>query len=173
MAMSKADPSAKLRIVHVFRAPLGGLFRHVVDLAFEQLSRGHEVGMFFDSSASNSALEAGMRRLGPLPLGVVTRPITRDPSPRDFAGIAACHAFLTRVGADVAHGHGSKGGLYARAPGLLNPAVGPIRAYTPHGGSFNYKPGTNVNRAYMGVRARSVSRDRRVAVRKRLHRRAL
>ena len=89
MVMSKADPSSKLRIVHVFRAPLGGLFRHVVDLAFEQLSRGHEVGMFFDSSASNSALEAGMRRLGPLPLGVMTRPITRDPSPRYFAGIAA------------------------------------------------------------------------------------
>jgi glycosyltransferase involved in cell wall biosynthesis len=151
MPFSKADPSAKLRIVHVFRAPLGGLFRHVVDLASEQLARGHEVGMFFDSRANNPVLEAAMRRLGPLPLGVQTRPIPRDPSPRDFAGIAACHAFLTRVGADVAHGHGSKGGLYARAPGLLNPTAGPIRAYTPHGGSFNYRPGTTLNRAYMGV----------------------
>ena len=39
----------KLRIAHVFRAPLGGLFRHVVDLASEQAARGHEVGVFFDS----------------------------------------------------------------------------------------------------------------------------
>ena len=48
---------------------------------------------------------------------------------------------MKRVGEvkpDVVHGHGSKGGLYARLPGLLRPAQGPIRAYTPHGGSFNY-----------------------------------
>jgi hypothetical protein len=38
-----------LRIAHVFRAPLGGLFRHVIDLAIEQAARGHEVGVFFDS----------------------------------------------------------------------------------------------------------------------------
>ena len=30
----------KLKIVHVLRAPLGGLFRHVLDLANGQIARG-------------------------------------------------------------------------------------------------------------------------------------
>ncbi len=28
---------------------------------------------------------------------------------------------------------------------------GPVRAYTPHGGSLNYKPGTPIHRLYMGI----------------------
>ena len=52
---------------------------------------------------------------------------------------------------DVVHGHGSKGGLYARLPGLLRPGSGPVRAYTPHGGSFNYKPGSLMHRAFMAT----------------------
>ena len=39
-----------LKIVHVLRAPLGGLFRHVVDLTREQTARGHHVGLICDSS---------------------------------------------------------------------------------------------------------------------------
>ena len=36
---SYATNDRKLRILHVLRAPLGGLFRHVVDLAREQAAR--------------------------------------------------------------------------------------------------------------------------------------
>ena len=32
-----------LNILHVLRAPVGGLFRHVVDLARGQIARGHRV----------------------------------------------------------------------------------------------------------------------------------
>ena len=35
--------SNALRVVHVFRAPLGGLFRHVIDLSVEQAKRGLDV----------------------------------------------------------------------------------------------------------------------------------
>ena len=151
MSSTESDAKGGLRIVHVFRAPLGGLFRHVVDLAREQASRGHAVGMFFDSGVDAPSVDAALASIPALSLGVLRRPITRNPSHRDIAGIAACHEFLRKVAADVAHGHGSKGGLYARAPGLLNPGAGPIRAYTPHGGSFNYAPGTGLHRVYMGV----------------------
>jgi hypothetical protein len=51
------DASA-LRIVHVFRAPLGGLFRHVVDLCVEQASRGHQVGLFFDQGGDEPRVRA-------------------------------------------------------------------------------------------------------------------
>ena len=141
-------PASKLRIVHVFRAPLGGLFRHVVDLAAEQSARGHDVGMFFDRGGRCPRVEAALARIGELKLGAATAPIRRDPGFADLTAFARFSAFLRRANPDVVHGHGSKGGAYARASALINPGVA-VRAYTPHGGSFNYRPGSALNRAYM------------------------
>ena len=64
-------------------------------------------------------------------------------------------ASLTRVyremRPDVLHAHGSKGGLYGRVVTVPSRDRSTIRAYTPHGGSFNYKPGSAMHRAYMAV----------------------
>ena len=38
-----------MKILHVFRTPVGGLFRHVRDLARGQSNLGHEVGIICDS----------------------------------------------------------------------------------------------------------------------------
>ena len=44
-------PSAPpLKILHILRAPLGGLFRHVLDVARGQAERGHRVGLIVDST---------------------------------------------------------------------------------------------------------------------------
>src|ERR1700722_20913600 len=43
------SPPAKLKIVHVVRAPIGGIFRHIVDLADAQAKAGHDVGIICDS----------------------------------------------------------------------------------------------------------------------------
>lgn len=37
-----------LNILHVLRAPVGGLFRHVLDLTHGQVARGHRVGIVAD-----------------------------------------------------------------------------------------------------------------------------
>ena len=47
--MSSATPAAALKILHVLRAPVGGLFRHVLDVADGQIARGHHVGIVADS----------------------------------------------------------------------------------------------------------------------------
>ncbi|HYA74367.1 MAG TPA: glycosyltransferase [Roseiarcus sp.] len=149
MAATSEARTDKLRIVHVFRAPLGGLFRHVVDLAAEQSARGHEVGMFFDRGGLCERVEAALAHIpGGLKLGAGTASIHRNPGISDVLAMARFVAWLRRVKPDVVHGHGSKGGVYARASGLGR-SGGPIRAYTPHGGSFNYRPGSALHRAYM------------------------
>ncbi len=151
-ALNEADPNP-LRIVHVFRAPLGGLFRHVVDLAAEQTARGHDVGMFFDSGADCERVRAALEQIpGGLRLGVETAPIRRNPGLSDLAALARLSAFLRRTDPDVVHGHGSKGGVYARFSRLAGRNAA-IRAYTPHGGSFNYRPGSLLHRAYMTAEA--------------------
>ena len=49
--------ATSLRIVHCFRAPVGGVFRHVRDLAVAQAAAGHQVGFICDST-TGGALEA-------------------------------------------------------------------------------------------------------------------
>jgi glycosyltransferase involved in cell wall biosynthesis len=141
-----------LRILHIFRAPLGGLFRHVMDVARGQVARGHDVGIFCDSTTGGTRADDALEELRPhLSLGVTRVPIRRAIHP--FDGTALLR--LTRVYRDlkpnVLHGHGSKGGAFARlvvSPDLDRKAV---RIYTPHGGSFNYHPGTMAHRVFMSA----------------------
>nr|WP_232629807.1 glycosyltransferase family 4 protein [Methylobacterium sp. Leaf118] len=137
-------------MLHVFRAPVGGLFRHVVDLARIQAAAGHEVGIVCDASTGGERAERAFEGLRPsLALGVVRLPMHRNPHPADLLALRAVRARVRETGATVLHGHGAKGGVFARLCPL--PGESPIRAYTPHGGSYNYRPGTPLHRLYMGV----------------------
>ena len=143
-------PSEKLRIAHVFRAPLGGLFRHVIDLASEQAARGHDIGLFFDSGARSERVDQAIARIpgGPR-LGVATCAISRDPGLGDIAAFSRFSAWLRQIRPDVVHGHGSKGGVLARMSAFARVPGNPIRAYTPHGGSFNYRRGAASHSVFM------------------------
>ena len=142
----------KLRVLHVLRAPLGGLFRHVLDLTREQVARGHAVGLVVDSLTGGEAAANNLAALEPiLELGIKRMPMPRKPHLRDaFNAVrVAAHARSLRI--DVMHGHGSKGGLYARLPGFAARRGVPIRCYTPHGGSFNHVAPPLVQALYMNV----------------------
>ena len=54
-----------LSILHVFRTPIGGLFRHVSDLSREQARRGHRVGIIADSSTGGARADEVFRELAP------------------------------------------------------------------------------------------------------------
>ena len=124
-------PTGKLKIAHVFRAPLGGLFRHVVDLAGEQAARGHDVGMFFDGGGVCARVERALSgTTGGLTLGVQTAPIKRNPGPSDLTALVRLCAWLAEIEPDVVHGHGSKGGALARLSRLAGFAPAAARAYT-------------------------------------------
>lgn len=145
----------RLRIMHVMRSPVGGLFRHVVDLARAQAERGHEVGIIADSSTGGARADAALCALeAELALGVIRLPMRRLPDWRDPIIAFRVAAALGRLAPDVVHGHGAKGGLYARLPALLSGAErdrAVVRAYTPHGGSLHYKPDALLHRLYLRV----------------------
>ncbi|MDT2022439.1 glycosyltransferase family 4 protein [Methylocella sp. CPCC 101449] len=151
--MLEAPPSDdRLKIIHVFRAPLGGLFRHVLDLTRAQIERGHHVGIICDSLTGGDRTDSVLAELAPrLDLGLVRLPMRRNPHPTDIGNLARIRKLMRHLQPDVIHGHGSKGGLYARLPGFLPGAAPAIRAYTPHGGSFNYRPGSYLHRIYMAT----------------------
>ena len=54
-----------LNVLHVLRAPVGGLFRHVLDLARGQIAHGHRVGFIADASTGGAWAEESLARLAP------------------------------------------------------------------------------------------------------------
>lgn len=153
MIASNTGPSGAepiQRILHVFRAPVGGLFRHVADLARLQSAAGHRVGIVCDATTGGDRAARALADLAPsLALGVRRVPMRRNPHPGDLAALAAVARRAETAGATVLHGHGAKGGLYARLAPVHGERV--LRAYTPHGGSYNYRPGSLLHRAYMAA----------------------
>src|SRR5271156_342473 len=129
-----------LKIVHILRAPFGGLFRHVVDVTQGQIERGHRVGLICDSATGGARAEAVLAELAPrLALGIERVSITRELDPRDIYALLRVSRRINALMPDVLHGHGAKCAALAR---LTPSAPNAIRAYTPHGGSLVYCPGT-------------------------------
>jgi glycosyltransferase involved in cell wall biosynthesis len=125
-----------MKIIHVFRAPIGGLFRHVRDLARGQTEIGHEVGIICDSTTGGAYATQLLKELEPhCSLGIVRHPISRMPGFGDLAGAMAATKIAKRLQPDVLHGHGAKGGVYARLAGYW---IGKRSFYTPHGGSLHH-----------------------------------
>ncbi len=139
--MARADSgAASLKIVHILRAPLGGLFRHVFDVARGQAERGHRVGLIVDSMTGGERAAALLAQLTPhLALGLERVPIARELGPSDMPALRAISRRIALLAPDVLHGHGAKGAALAR---LTPNAPRAIRVYTPHGGSLVYSPGT-------------------------------
>lgn len=146
-----AGQQPALRILHIFRAPVGGLFRHVQDLASAQAAAGHAVGLACDIGGGPRADAALARLLPHLALGIVRWPIQRDPGPADLSLIGRAWRHIRAIGPDVVHGHGAKGGLAARAARSLGLDRGYVTAYTPHGGSLYFGRGVPGHRLYSAV----------------------
>lgn len=139
MPKSPALAAAKpLRVLHILRAPLGGLFRHVCDLAEGQNRAGLEVGVVVGDEPRDLVSAARLRALSAVcALGVRQLPMNRLPGIGDATNLLRIGARAGLLQADIIHGHGAKGGAYAR---LLPYSVGGFRVYTPHGGSLHYDP---------------------------------
>ena len=102
-----------MKILHVFRTPVGGLFRHVRDLARGQSELGHEVGIICDASTGGSVAIDLLQSTAPhCSLGIERIQISRLPGFGDVSAAAAIKSHTRKLGVDIIHGHGAKGGLY-------------------------------------------------------------
>jgi glycosyltransferase involved in cell wall biosynthesis len=135
-----------LRILHVVRAPVGGIIRHILDVANGQIERGHHVGIVADSLTGGARADAALAEIGPrLKLGVHRVAIRREPRFADFMVWAHIAGLIRKLKPDVVHGHGAKAGAYVRLRGRSSKV---IRVYTPHGGSLHYPLDTWKGRFY-------------------------
>lgn len=124
------------RVLLITRAPVGGLWRHILDLTDGLLERGFELGLVVDSLRASDSVKGVLKRFEPkLALGVHSLDIPRVPGIGDVRVARHCRKLIKELKPDIVHGHGAKGGLHARLAAWGTPAKS---FYTPHGGSLHY-----------------------------------
>jgi glycosyltransferase involved in cell wall biosynthesis len=136
--------------LHCLRAPVGGLFRHVHDLALAQAALGAEVGIVCDSRTEGDPVAMG-RLADNCVLGLTRIPMSRQIGFGDWRVTGKVTKVARKLGVDVLHGHGAKGGAYARLAGrrLKRRGLTTKSVYTPHGGSLHYSQSSPLGRFYV------------------------
>jgi glycosyltransferase involved in cell wall biosynthesis len=135
------------KVLLIAGAFAGGIGKHVLDvivglhqsfglsLAYSTLDTDND---FVNRIAAVRKM-IGSDRLLPLK-------IRKGPSLTDPLNVIALIRFIKSNGISVVHGHGAKGGAYARIVTLFCPEVRAI--YTPHGGAVHSMHGVFGNRIY-------------------------
>lgn len=140
-----------MRIVHCVRSPIGGIFRHIRDLAICQSEAGHDVGLVCDSNTGSAFDNQLLEELKPkLSLGLARFPMQRQLTVQDLTATVSLYRHIRDLEPDILHGHGAKGGAYARLIGTVLRLRGQktARVYCPHGGSLHYDPNRFEGRVY-------------------------
>jgi glycosyltransferase involved in cell wall biosynthesis len=138
-----------LRILHAVRAPVGGIIRHILDLAAGQADRGHQVGIVADSLTGGDRAAAALEAIAPkMALGVYRMAMRRAPHPADVFAIPKFAHLVRALDPTILHGHGAKAGALVR---LAPVGKDIVRVYTPHGGVLHYSPSTAKGALYASV----------------------
>ena len=139
-----------MRILQVLRAPVGGLFRHVADLTRELAARGHSVGIVVDTLANDAQTEHLLEALGAhASLGIHRFAMPRLFGKGDLTTPFAVSRLARKLDADIIHGHGAKGGFYARL--ALYGRTKANAFYTPHGGVLHYSASSSSGRLFHSI----------------------
>lgn len=124
------------------------------DLTEAQVEAGHSVGIICDASTGGAHEDRLFEAIEPmLALGIRRTPMQRHIGPGDIAAGWRTYRIIKELQPDVLHGHGAKGGTYARAFGsLLRVSRSRVaRLYSPHGGSLHYDERTTMGKLFFGL----------------------
>lgn len=135
------------RVIQLLRAPVGGLFRHASDLIRAQHKLGLKLGLICDSTNADSHAARMLAELEPAcELGIYHVPMDRSLGLSDVKTLIELAKICSNLRPDIIHGHGAKGGAYAR---LVANHIGAKSIYTPHGGSLHFSARSPVGFVYL------------------------
>lgn len=121
---------------------------------------GHSIGIICDSRTGGDAAAARLEGLQEFcELGVERVGMSRQLGPHDLSAYRAVRRMADKTGAEILHGHGAKGGAYARlaARSLKRRGRLLLAFYTPHGGSLHYDESTFAGRVFLALERRLAS----------------
>ncbi|PIK14701.1 glycosyltransferase [Halobacteriovorax sp. JY17] len=134
----------KRRVVQIVRSPVGGIRKHILSI-IEGLGDEFEMFLITDISDADKRYFEDIERKSNKCLKVFNLKILDQPGFRDLLNIYKILQIVKLISPNVLHGHGAKGGLYARVVGFL---LGVKVIYTAHGGSIHDMHGKIKNRIY-------------------------
>jgi glycosyltransferase involved in cell wall biosynthesis len=126
----------------------------VRDLTDAQIAAGHSVGIVCDSTTGGEFEERLFNEMGDkLALGIHRTPMQRHIGLGDIASAWRTYKIIKELQPNILHGHGAKGGAYARLFGsLLRVSRFRVaRLYSPHGGSLHYDEGTLTGKTFFTI----------------------
>lgn len=126
-------------VVQILRAPIGGIRKHVFDI-LEYVSTKTAQQIFITNTIDSDTELPNYKNLTTYNITINDRPELRD-----ITNIVKIYKILKIQNIDIIHGHGAKGGIYARVLSLL---LNTKCIYTPHGGSLHRVYGKIKNKIY-------------------------
>ena len=121
----------KIHVLQVVGDPVGGIRKHVHSI-IEGLEKTEFVQSYAYSAISvDSKFELDLETLTPRLDRVIPLLVKKRPGLRDLVNVYILVKYVRMAKVDIIHGHGAKGGLYAR---IVGRACHIKSVYTPHGG---------------------------------------
>lgn len=120
-------------VLHIAGAPAGGIRRHIHAILFGLKDTRQSYACSF--SDGDSLFHRELPLLERTLDGRVLRlNVKKRPAFSDFSNLLRLRAFVIKNNVTIVHGHGAKGGAYAR---LLKTLCDVKSVYTPHGGAVH------------------------------------
>ena len=123
----------RIHILQIVGSQVGGIRKHIHSILLNLDAGDFKFSYAYSTVTCDAKFHADLetmvsrREIGLLPLV-----INRQPSPLDVVNLLKIGRYLAQSDVDILHGHGAKGGLYAR---ILGGLFGLKTIYTPHGGT--------------------------------------
>jgi len=122
----------RVHVMQVVGDPVGGIRKHVHSILMNMDYTQFQQSYVFSSVSCDSKFREDITRLKEcLNDGIIPLIIKKKPNVIDIVNIVKLVLYVKKNHVDILHGHGAKGGLYAR---IVAKICGIKSIYTPHGG---------------------------------------
>lgn len=140
-----ASENGKINVLQIVRIPLGGIRKHIISIINNLDAERFESFLASGMKIADDGFKRDLDREKLPNENVFDIDIRQVPGPRDIRNIVRLYRHYKQKDVRIIHGHGAKGGLYARVLGaLLSAKV----LYTAHGGSIHTMHGPFNNAIY-------------------------
>lgn len=134
--LTKSSPEIQccphqIHVLQLVGEPVGGIRKHIHSIIPELDTLKFKLSYCYSSIATDSQFQQEITSIGAHVEATIPLRIKKKPHLSDFVNLLILVRFVKRAKVDIVHGHGAKGGLYAR---LLAQICGIRAIYTPHGG---------------------------------------
>lgn len=124
-----------IHVLHVAGNPAGGIRRHLHTILFGLPQENFTQSYAYSSVETDLGFKRDYTKLERLLCGrMLPLNILKRPALSDFVNLCRLAGFVRKNKVDIVHGHGAKGGAYAR---MLAGLCGIKAVYTPHGGAVH------------------------------------